>query len=191
MNGLVSSLPQFYMHVNFPILVGSIFMSLNFHSYLTRPQWCSPHNSSGLQRVSIDVGSFLGCQGKWGLLDPFYRGKWAHSGEGLTCLTQHTGDAAKSEEVGCGVSQGLLGEPESYLPDFRNSRLTLRGVMSTPSSPRHPPFTPPPSSTISLPPRPATLAKNSPGQDLFHPCCSLALGNGMSGRKINTAQAPK
>ena len=129
-----------------------------------RPQWVFPRTYSGLQRVFTDVGSFLGCQGN-GLVDPFYRGEnGAHSGEGLTCLTQHTGDTAKSERWDVGSAKDCWEKPESYLPDFQNSRPTPQGVMSTPSSPRHPPpFTPSPSSTISLPPRPATLAKNSPG----------------------------
>lgn len=66
------------------------------------------------------------------------------------------GTSGQPRSAGSPISQ-VSGTPAPSHPS---------GVMSTPSSPRHPPpFTalPPPSSIIFLPPRPATLAKNSPG----------------------------
>ena len=72
---------------------------------------------------------------KWAV-DPFYRGEnGAQSGEGLTCLTQHVGDTARSERWDVGSAKDCWEKPEAYLPGFRGP---------TPSSPRHPPpFTPP------------------------------------------------
>lgn len=87
---------------------------------------------------------------KWAV-DPFYRGEnGAQRGEGLTCLTQHM--VMQPE-----VRVGMWGQP-------RTAGRSLRPICQVSGTPARPhPFLPQAPTSISLPPRPATLAKNSPG----------------------------